>query len=240
MRRKNRDKAVGLAVFIAGALMLGAVLWLAIGRISGGESALPALFRANPGAPIDIGPERPEKEDFTDDALIQAAQGVWLADMKDGRATLQIQKDTFQILFVPFTGPEKGWRLFSLGDLEVKDHFLVLAPRNDPAPPKGLDPALKNFSHPLTLRAFAVEARLDTADSGKNAEMTWKKGPGTYNGVHDVPMFHPLFEHSGTANGEILWRRAPAPPPATEKKAKPESPDPSPAPLESAPDAGTP
>lgn len=224
--------------------MLGAVLWLAIGRISGGESSLPAFFRANPGKPIDIGPERPEKEDFTDDALIQAAQGVWLADMKDGRATLQIQKDTFQILFVPFSGPEKGWRFFSLGDLEVKDHFLILAQRNDSDPPKGVSPALKQFYRPLTLRAFAVEARIGTDDSGKGEEMTWKKGPGTYNGVHGVPMFHPLFERSGTTDGDIHWKRAPAPepasPPAPEKKAEPESPDPPPAPTESAPDAGTP
>lgn len=207
--------------------MLGAVLWLAAGKMSGGGSSLPAFFQANPGAPIDLGPERPPKEDFSDDSLIRAAQGVWLADLKDGRATLRIQKDTFQILFVPFTGDEKGWRLYSLGDLEVKDRFLVLAPRNDPAPPKGLDPALKKFSRPLTLRAFAVEARLGADENG---EMVWKKGPGTYNGVHGVPMFHPLFEHSGAADGEVHWKRAPAPTPAS----------PPPAPVESAPDAGTP
>ncbi len=208
-RKKQSNKVAGLALFAAGAVMLGMALWLAGNRFPAGTAALSnALSRThNSGQPIDIGPERPPKQDFTDNALIQAAQGLWVLDLKDGRATLAVQKDFFQILFVPFSGAEKGWRLYSLGDLEVKDHFLVLAPRNDPAPPQGLPPALKPFSRPLTLRAFAVEARIGARGT---EEMIWKKGPETYGGVHGVGMFHPLFAHSTAPEQDLVWTRAPA------------------------------
>lgn len=245
MKRKRRKKQsntiAGAVLFAAGAVMLGAALWLAGDRLPAGTAALSgALSRIHSsGPPIDIGPERPPKQDFADNALIQAAQGLWVLNLKDGRATLAVQKDFFQILFVPFSGAEKGWRLYSLGDLEVKDHFLVLAPRNDPAPPQGLPPALKPFSRPLTLRAFAVEARIGARGTD---EMIWKKGPETYGGVHGVGMFHPLFAHSTAPGQDLVWTRAPAGPSSASPPASPSSvPSPSPqAQPGTSPHAGTP
>lgn len=210
LHRKTRRAAFpwGLVLVGGAAVVLAAVFFTGVWP----RQDKAAGFFSAP-TPIDVGPQRREKRDFTGDAMVRAIQGLWIAEMPAGKATLQISGDRFQMVFVPFEGRDKGYRLFSRGNLETADGgVLVLGADNDPTPPESPDLALRKFYKPLTLRAFAV-----VAASPSPGRMRWGKGPGTYDGVHGIPEFHPLFSYGDRPIESILWQQpAPeaAPPPA--------------------------
>lgn len=218
---RYEKKYLSLGIFSAGSLALLAAGTIALGRFS---DTGPAAAFFVPAGPIDVGAEPRVKRDFTGNPVVQTLKGLWVAELRTGRASLQISRDRFQMIFVPFSGPEKGYRLFSHGDLEVVEKNLILVADNETQPPAGTDPALKRFYRPLTGRAFAIALEMPAPDS-----MIWRKGPGTYDGVHGVPSFHPLFNQANIAPDQaIVWKRMPAP-----EKQKADAPA-------QAPDAGTP
>lgn len=205
MTKSPDQRTIGLAVFAVGALAVLAAGVLAFGKFSGrGPGA--AVF-ASP-APIDVGPQRPPQKDSAHEPLIQSLQGLWIAELSGGRASFQVSGDKYLILFIPFSGPKKGWRLYARGALEVAEgKYLVLALDNDLTPPGKDDPQAKLYYSPLTGRSFAIVATV-----GADGTLIWEKGPATFGGVHGESLFHPLFEHAPNLNSNFAWKRAEPPP----------------------------
>lgn len=197
-RKVHFSKIIGPVVLGAGILSVLMVIWL----------ALPPAPPPDVVSLLEMQKEWEASQPTTAQLAARAAgtdlargmEGLWIAKLTEGVASLTVAGGVFQILYYPPVGTLS--RRYVRGVIEVKHGLAILTPRDDLGAP---DPVIVDgrfFPYEvLTRRVFAIQAERE------GEKLIWKKGAPTVSNVHGEESFHPLFDLA--VEGRLVWEPIP-------------------------------